>query len=195
MSSVTVSVVAPERHPQPPQYPQAGERPNERRLHARYGPSLGRRSRAAHAPARPSPAPGICWCSAGSGPPTPDEKTVRAWWPRNPTANIGLVEGRGLVARTVDPGRPSRWVITRRGKHLFFSVADAMIVRPSAGTPTIFGGVLGGQRVGREGPSCCPSFVSRDLGDSLLHSLSQREAIRRSAQPNRRLSYASRDRA
>ena len=80
---------------------------------------------------------------------TSDEATVRRWWARTPDANIGLVMGLGLVALDIDGAAgkrslallereqgklpPTVEAITRRGRHIFFSVPDDTIVRPSAG--------------------------------------------------------------
>ncbi len=78
-----------------------------------------------------------------------NEATVRRWWQLWPDANIGLVMGRGLVALDIDGPTGKRSLaalerehdklpatveaVTRRGRHIFFSVPDAVVVRPSAG--------------------------------------------------------------
>ena len=78
-----------------------------------------------------------------------EEKTVRAWWTRSPSANIGLATGEGLLVLDVDglEGRKALRRLTRRfgslprtveastgkGRHLFFGYPPSKQVRLSAG--------------------------------------------------------------
>jgi len=80
---------------------------------------------------------------------TTHEGTVRAWWTRTPTANIGLLCGLGLVCIDVDGAAGAKSLrrlckehgplpetvesITPRGRHLSFGYDETTKIRPSAG--------------------------------------------------------------
>lgn len=108
---------------------------------------------------------------------TQDEEIIRAWWAREPRANVGIGCGRGLFVLDVDgvegqaalaalpnPLPPTLTTVTAHGFHLYFHTARVRIAHGGSWSPPRSCGILLGPGGWAVAP---PSTVVHEQGAHL----------------------------